>query len=195
MPEMAIFYVNEAYQSYKDNKKVYYCDFYILGQVIPSLNPPEDLKNHKFKLDEATIFRLKYDTVSGESLGLVETLAYLTIHGDSMECFFDYGYSKENSKVLYSHYKMKIPNSFLGTIFNRHRIQYEFSALDMESSKTYFFLPSTPDRIEEIKRYMNSVNLIPIDIYQNEFEVDGGNFDPSKLDFDHPDRKKEVRQA
>ena len=112
-----------------------------------------------------------------------------------MECFFDYGYSKENSKVLYSHYKMKIPNSFLGTIFNRHWIQYEFGALDMESSKTYFFLPSTPDRIEEIKRYMNSVNLIPTDIHQNEFEVDGGNFDPPKLDFDHPDRKKEVRQA
>ena len=128
------------------------------------MNSPEDLKNHKFKLDEAKIFRLKSDTVSRESLGLVETLGYLTIHGGFMEYFFDYGYSKENSKVLYSHYKMKIPNSFLGTIFNRHRIQYEFGALDMESSKTYFFLPSTPDRIEEIKRYMNSVNLIPIDI-------------------------------
>ena len=159
------------------------------------MNSPEDLKNHKFKLDEAKILRLKYDTVSGESLGLVETLGYLTIHGDGMECFFDYGYSKENSKVLYSHYKMKIPNSFLGTIFNRHRIQYEFSALDTESSKTYFFLPSTTDRMEEIRRYMNSVNLIPIDIHQNEFEVDGGNFDPSKLDFDNPDSKKEVRQA
>ena len=35
---------------------------------------------------------------------------------------------------------------------------------------------------------MNSVNLIPIDIYQNEFEVDGGNFDPLKLDFGNPDR-------
>ena len=49
--------------------------------------------------------------------------------------------------------------------------------------------------MEEIRRYMNSVNLIPIDIHQNEFEVDGGNFDPSKLDFDNPDSKKEVRQA
>ena len=40
MPEMTIFYVNQAYQSYKDNKKVYYCDFYVLGQVTPCLNPP-----------------------------------------------------------------------------------------------------------------------------------------------------------
>ena len=39
MPEMTIFYVNQAYESYKDNKKVYYCDFYILGQVTPCLNP------------------------------------------------------------------------------------------------------------------------------------------------------------
>ena len=35
---------------------------------------------------------------------------------------------------------------------------------------------------------MNSVYLIPTDIHQNEFEVDGGNFDPLKLDFDNPDR-------
>ena len=35
---------------------------------------------------------------------------------------------------------------------------------------------------------MNSVYLIPTDIHQNEFEVDGGNFDPMKLDFDNPDR-------
>ena len=136
----------------------------------------------------------KYDTVYRTFLGLVETLGYLTIRGERMECFFDYGYSKENSKVLYSHHKMKIPNSFLGTIFNRHRIQYESSALDTKSSKTYFFLPSTTDRIEEINRYMSSVNLIPTDIPQNEFEVGGGNFDPSKLDFDNPDRQK-TREA
>ena len=37
---------------------------------------------------------------------------------------------------------------------------------------------------------MDSVNLIPIDIHQNEFEVNGGNFDPSKLDFDNPDKQK-----
>ena len=45
--------------------------------------------------------------------------------------------------------------------------------MDTESSKTYFFLPSTTDRIEEINHYVNSVNLISIDIHQNEFEVDG----------------------
>ena len=104
-----------------------------------TLPPPEDLKNHKFKPNEAKIFRPKYDTVSGEFLGRVEALGYLTIRGDSMECYFHYGCSKENGKVLNSHHQMKIPNSFSGTIFNRHRIQNESGALDTESSKTYFF--------------------------------------------------------
>ena len=36
--EMTIFYINQANQSYKDNKKVYYCDFCVLGQVTPCLN-------------------------------------------------------------------------------------------------------------------------------------------------------------
>ena len=158
------------------------------------MNPTEDLTSHKFKSNEAKIFRPKYDTVSGGFLGLVEILGYLTIRGGSTEYFFDYGYSKENSKVLYNHYKIKLPNSFSGTMFNWDRVQYESGTLDIESSKIYFFLPSTTDKIEEINGYMNSVNLVTIDIHQNKFEVDGGNFDPSKLDFDNPDREK-TREA
>ena len=109
-------------------------------------------------------------------MGLVETLGYFTVHEDGIECFFNYGYSKENSKVFYSNHKMSIPNSFLGNIFNRHRIQYESGAFDTEFSRTYFFLPSTTDRIEDINHYINSVNLIPIDINQNEFEAEGRKF-------------------
>ena len=64
------------------------------------LNPPEDSKNYTPKENEAKIVRPKYDVVSGQFLVLVETLAYLTVRGDERECFFDYGYTKENSKVL-----------------------------------------------------------------------------------------------
>ena len=76
------------------------------------LNPPEDLQNYVLKNNDAKIIRPKYDPISGEFLGLVETLAYLTVPGDHQECFFDYRDNKENSKVLYSTHKMKIPNSF-----------------------------------------------------------------------------------
>ena len=37
---------------------------------------------------------------------------------------------------------------------------------------------------------MGSVNLLPIDISEDTFEVDGIPFDPSKLDYDNPDKEK-----
>ena len=83
---------------------------------------------------------------------------------------------------------MKIPNSFSGTIFNRHRIQYEAGALsDTDFSKLFFFLSSTTDRIETINRYMNSVNLMPTDIDPSEF---GEDFHPSTLNFENAEGEK-----
>ena len=34
LPEMTIFYINQAYLSYKDNNKIYYTGVYIIGQVV-----------------------------------------------------------------------------------------------------------------------------------------------------------------
>lgn len=39
LQENSILYVNEAYRSYKDNKKEYYADYYLLGQGNQCLNP------------------------------------------------------------------------------------------------------------------------------------------------------------
>ena len=41
---------------------------------------------------------------------------------------------------------------------------------------------------------MGSVNLNPIDIPEDSFEVDGGKFDPSKLDFYNSEKEK-MREA
>ena len=85
----------------------------------------------------------------------------------------------------------RMPNSFSRTFFSKYWIQYESGALNPEFSKVYFFLPSITDRIEDINRHMGSVNLIPIDISEDSFEVEGGIvFDTSKLDYDNPDREK-----
>ena len=83
-----------------------------------------------------------------------------------------------------------MPNSFLGTFFNRHKIQHKSGALQTNFSRIYYFLPSITDRIEEINRHMGSVNLLPIDISEETFEVDRMPFDPSKLDYDNPDKEK-----
>ena len=94
LPENTVFYISQGYLSYKDNKKD----------------------------NEVKLMRPRYDTTTGNFLGLENCLAYLTVRGDYHKQFFDYDYSKENSKVLYSMLKLKIPNSFTSTIFNRHRI-------------------------------------------------------------------------
>ena len=39
-PENTVFYINQAYQSYKDNKKVHYGGFFIVRQTSDCLNPP-----------------------------------------------------------------------------------------------------------------------------------------------------------
>ena len=177
---MTIFYVNQASESYKNDKKIYYCDYYIIGQVIPFLNSPADLTDYKVKPDEAKIIRPKYDVESGKFLGLDETLGYFVVCGDKDECFLDYGYSKENINVLYSTCKRKIPYSFSGTTFNNHKVQYQGGVfLNNDRSDIYFLLPSTTDRSEKHNQYTDSVSLWPIDIKSTDF---GKNFDPSKLD-------------
>ena len=128
MSEIKILYLNQAYQTYKDNKNIYCCDFFIIGQVIPFLNPPKNLSDFEVKSNEAKIIRPKYDVVSGQFLGLVGSLGYLAVLGDKSEIFLDYGYSKKNSSILYSTHKNKIPKSFSGTIFRQHNIQYEAGA-------------------------------------------------------------------
>lgn len=102
LPEMTVLYMNQAYQSYKGNKKIYYCDLFILGQVIPFLSPLEDLINYEPLSNEAKIIRLKCDVVSRQFLGLGEILGYLAVRWEDRDCFFEYGYSKENSTVLCS---------------------------------------------------------------------------------------------
>ena len=98
IPENSLIYLNQGYQSHKDNKKVYYGDFFIIGQGSKGLNPPEDISTHDFSDREVKTFHLKYDSVSRRFQGLYETIGYIMVRGDADEHFLDYGYLKQNSK-------------------------------------------------------------------------------------------------
>ena len=100
LPENSLIYLNQGYQSYKDNKKFYHGDFFILGQVNEVLNPLEDLSTYEFKDWEVKLFRQRYDPITGTFLGLYETLGYIMVRGDTDEHFLDYGYSKKDSSLL-----------------------------------------------------------------------------------------------
>ena len=140
------------------------------------------------------MYRPKYDTAAETFQGLYETLGYIMVKVDPQGHFLDFGYNKQNSKILHSYYKKRIPSSFSGTFFNRNRIQYESGALQTTYSNVYYFLPSTTDRLEEINRHMGSVNLSPIDISEKTLEVeDGVQFDNSKLDYECPEKENITR--
>ena len=72
IPEMTAFYIKWAYLNYNDNKKIYYCDVFVVGQVTPMLILPEDIRNYVPLANEAKIVRHKYDVVSREFLDQVE---------------------------------------------------------------------------------------------------------------------------
>ena len=101
-----------------------------------------------------------------------ETLAYIMVREDSQEHFLDYSYSKQNSKILHCYYKKRIPSSFPGTFFNRHRIRFESGAFQTTFSNLYYFLPSTTHRVKDRNRHRGSINLLPIDIPEKTFEVE-----------------------
>ena len=122
----------------------------------------------------AKMYQPRYDTVTGQFIGLHETLEYLTVRGNAGECFLDYGFSKQDSKILHSFHRKHMLNSFSGTLFNRHRTQYESGALNTKFSGLHLFLSSITDIVEEINQRRGSVNLPPVDISEETFEVEGG---------------------
>ena len=57
MPENTLFYVNQGYQSYKDNKKVYYNDIFTIAQIMPLAHQPKDIESYVLNDDEVKILR------------------------------------------------------------------------------------------------------------------------------------------
>ena len=107
-PKNSIMYINQGYLTIKNHKKLYYVDYYIIGQINECINPPEDLENYVCQVREVKIYRHRYDPVTRSFLGLYETLGFV-VRGDPEEHLLDYGYCKQNSKILYSYHKKGSP--------------------------------------------------------------------------------------
>ena len=92
MPENSVFYINQAYQSWKDDEKVYYTDVYALAQIMPLAHQPKDVESYELKDDEVKILRPRYDPISGYFMGIENCIALITVRNDPQEQFFDYGF-------------------------------------------------------------------------------------------------------
>ena len=115
-------------------------------------------------------------------MGIKHYITLITVRNDLQEQFFDYGYNKQNAKVLYSKRKLKIPDSFKTTSFGQYRLQHEGGAFDEQKcSDIYFYLPSTVDRNEKINKYLSSVKVKSFAVNPLNF---GERFNPADPDFD-----------
>ena len=57
MPENTLFYENQGYQSYNDNKKVYYNDIFIIAQIMLLAHQPKDIESYDVNDEEVKILR------------------------------------------------------------------------------------------------------------------------------------------
>ena len=120
-PENTLFYINQSYLTVKKNKKIFYCDYFIIGQIVESSNLPLGVSSYTLKENEVKMVRPLFNPKTSEFKGLYETVGYLVVRGSPEKVFLNSGCNHEKSKILYSHYRRRIPNSFSGTVFNRHR--------------------------------------------------------------------------
>ena len=189
-PENSILYLNQGYLTIKDNKKIYYADYYLIGQINEGINPPADIENYVCKEREVKMYKPCYNAVLGRFQGLCETLGFIVVRGDPEKHFLDYDYDKQNSKILCLYHKGRIPSFFSGTFFNQHNFQFESGGLQTTYSNVHYFLLSATDGSVEINGHLGSVNLSPIDIPENSFETESNiSFNPSKLDIDCQEKK------
>ena len=66
------------------------------------------MSTNDLKENEVRMVRSKYNPETSEFLRLYETVGFVVARGSPEEVFFNYGYDKEKSKVLYFHYRRRI---------------------------------------------------------------------------------------
>ena len=42
-PENTLFYVKQSYLSIKKNKRIFYWEYFVIGQIVEASNPPQDV--------------------------------------------------------------------------------------------------------------------------------------------------------
>ena len=183
-PENALLVINQACLTVQKSKKIFYREYFLLGQIHESAKPLANIQSYVRKEDEVKYYHPRYDRDTRKFLGLYETVGFLVVRGDPSEVFLSYGYNTEMSKVLYSSFKHKIPSSFSGTLFNHHIKLIEMSD-KLKMSQLFFFLPSITDRKENLNQYLKNVNITPVDVDKKKLDtLCGEPFDASKLDFE-----------
>ena len=186
-PENALTYINQSYLTVKDGNAILYCDYVLLGQILPLKNPLENLDESLANDKTKTLVKMfvpEYDRNNGKFLDVKETLGYIMLRNEAEEIFFTYGYKAEHSNILCCYSMQPMPNIFRGTSFNSHKL------ILTKSSNLFFSLPSITDRKEQINRYKEQVSLVPVSSTIADFEIfatEGYSFNPLHLNLSPED--------
>ena len=103
-PENYLVYVNQAFLTLKDRDTMIYCDYIMLGQIIPFKSPPEPENIDEYIKNDKKLVKMylpMYDTATGKFLGIKESVGYIIIRNQEEEVFLSYGYF-QNMKLLCS---------------------------------------------------------------------------------------------
>ena len=90
-PENALIYLNQAYLTLKDRNSIIYCDYVILGQIVPfKLQPAESDLDEFISKDKrfVKIYSPSYDINTGEFLGINEGAGYIMLRNQEDEFFY-----------------------------------------------------------------------------------------------------------
>ena len=137
IPKYTIMYLNQSQISYKGSKKIYYAEYFALGQILEHSDSPKILEDVVLGEREVFLICARYNINSGKFEGLYKCLGEIIVRGDEKEIFLDYELLKTQSKKLSSVQKRKIPNTFEGTLFNNFKYRYE--AFAVNADKLNFF--------------------------------------------------------
>ena len=107
-PENCLVYVNQAFLTLKDRDTMIYCDYIILGQMIPFKSPPESENIDEYIKNDKKLVKMylpMYGTATGKFFGIKESVGYIMIRNQDEEVFLSYGYSSEHEATLFCHQK------------------------------------------------------------------------------------------
>ena len=80
-PENILLYVNQSYVMVQKNKNIYYCDYCIIGKIVDTTNLPKNIDSYDLQEREVKMVRPKYNSETGDFLGLYETIGYMVVRG------------------------------------------------------------------------------------------------------------------
>ena len=142
--ENTLTYLNQAYVTVtKKKRKTFYCDYFILRQIVKASNPPHDVVPYTLKECALKMVRPKYNIITGEFLGIPRQEVLL------MRCSLIIGLIRKSQRSSILTTK-KNPKFLALLSFNRHKLLVESREVESDKRSIYFFLPSITDRSEEI---------------------------------------------